>query len=269
MVNDIAAASSPAVIKLDIGHGAARIGRYVTLTIGLAVAGAALGVGIAIWSAVRPITDAVNEVREQAETARKANRPLTLSELRSFAGGGWRQVEAPPPPGGWAAFDPVAAVEWAQQIAHAWAADARLTRIDVSRVSAEGTANLDGSGEDTVGYRFVSPERVAEWERKADREVNAQVAYELMMQVSRQQVTASVQRGRPSSGAVPPAFEGLSLRDLLARAQASPRFIEHPFYAGFITHIDREGWVWRLQSLSGRDSLPRVRARDAAVYPYR
>ena len=42
----------------------------------------------------------------------------------------------------WNAFDPVANLEWVSTLAHDWAADARLTRIDLTRVSAAGTLDL-------------------------------------------------------------------------------------------------------------------------------
>jgi hypothetical protein len=34
-------------------------------------------------------------------------------------------------------------------------------------------------------------------------------------------------------------------------------------------HSAGEGWVWYLSTLSGRDSIPRVRAKDGRVWPYR
>jgi hypothetical protein len=44
---------------------------------------------------------------------------------------------------------------------------------------------------------------------------------------------------------------------------------DYPFYNGDMIHNDREGWVWYLQSSSQRETLPRIRARDGAVYPFR
>jgi hypothetical protein len=43
----------------------------------------------------------------------------------------------------------------------------------------------------------------------------------------------------------------------------------HPFYEGFLIHTARTGWIWYFQSLSRRDTIPQVRARDGAVYPWR
>jgi hypothetical protein len=44
---------------------------------------------------------------------------------------------------------------------------------------------------------------------------------------------------------------------------------DYPFYNGDMIPNDREGWVWYLQSSSQRQTLPRIRARDGAVYPFR
>jgi hypothetical protein len=54
-------------------------------------------------------------------------------------------------------------------MARAWARDARLTRIDVTRLGAAGTLDLSSGTEDVAGYRFVSPGRTNEWVERADR----------------------------------------------------------------------------------------------------
>ena len=72
--------------------------------------------------------------------------------------------------GEWNAFDPVANLEWASTLAHNWAADASSARIDLTRVSAAGTLDLATGADDVAGYRFVSPARIEEWNRIADRE---------------------------------------------------------------------------------------------------
>jgi hypothetical protein len=41
-----------------------------------------------------------------------------------------------------------------------------------------------------------------------------------------------------------------------------------PFLKGYLIHLDDEGWVWYLSKLGG-ESLPRVRAGDGRVWPYR
>jgi hypothetical protein len=84
--------------------------------------------------------------------------------------------------------------------------------------------------------------------------------------VAGRQIGVYVHSGRPPADALPPAMESLPLRDVLTHARQSGRFPDRPFYTGFLIHEDRIGWVWTFQGLSGRDNVPIVRARDAAVY---
>ena len=139
------------------------------------------------------------------------------------------------------------------------------------RIAADGTADLtaDPTGrQEVVGYRFSSPVRIADYERLADRDPNAAVPYELLIRVAGNQVDVYVHSGRPPNEPLPPALDSLPLRDILTRAHKSGRFPDHPFYSGFAIHQVRTGWTWTFQSLSGRDNIPLVRARDAAVYPW-
>ena len=154
-------------------------------------------------------------------------------------------------------------------MARGWQADARLTRIDVTRATPAGVVDLNATPEDTVGYRFVAPSKVEEWSKIADRESNARVPYELMLRIAQRKTVAHITTGRPPSGTLPPtSVDSRRLGDLLATAKRGRGFVEYPLYSGYLIHNDREGWVWYLQSLSRREPLPRVRARDGAVYPY-
>jgi hypothetical protein len=177
-------------------------------------------------------------------------------------------VDAPAPPAGWTAFDPVVNVAWATDIARAWAPDARLTRIDLALIAANGTADLTTDRPENVGYRFSSPARIEQWERVADRAPDASAPYELLVRVAQRRVSLYVHSGAPPEDAIPPAMDSLPLAEVLTRAQKSGRFPHHPLYTGFLMHEARIGWVWTFQSLSRRDSVPIVRARDGAVYPW-
>jgi hypothetical protein len=268
IVNEAAARPS-VTVKLDVREAAAHLGSRVKLAIGLGLAGVALVVAFGVLRAVRPITDALDEVRQQSDAMKEAIRPLAPAELTSLTEGGWRHVQAQPPPSGWTAFDPVVGMEWASGIARAWAADAVLTRLEVTRVAADGTLDLTGSLGDAAEYQFVSPSRIADWEHRANREVDARAVYGLTMRVAEQHVTANVRRGRPRSSTPLPPADTLPLRDVFSRARKQPSFAEHPFYTGQLTYLPKEGWVWHFQSLSQRERIPRVRARDGRVFPYR
>jgi hypothetical protein len=273
-VNEVTTpASQPIVIRLDSGAGRRiiRPGGGVAFAIGVTIFAIIVGVGAVVYrTAVRPASSALGVLSREALRARELTRPLALTELPTLNERGHRQVNVPEPPGGWKAFDPVAGLPWAFEIAQAWAPDARLTRIDLGLISGDGVADLTGDRHDTIGYRFVSPSRIAQWAKIADTDVNASaVAYELFVRLGRGMAVVYVHNGRPPNDPPPPALEGLPLRDLLARARESKRFPAHPFYTGFLLYSDRMGWVWLFSSLSRREDIPRVRARDAAVYPWR
>ncbi len=125
---------------------------------------------------------------------------LALRDLPTLSERGYRQLIAPAPPTGWTGFDPVVGVPWVTEIAHAWAPDARLTRIGLALIAADGSADLTTPSTDrqeTVGYRFSSPSRIADWECIADRQADASVPYELLLRVSGRQVGVYVHNGRP------------------------------------------------------------------------
>jgi hypothetical protein len=227
------------------------------------------GIGFVAYRAVRPASSALQVVSREAMRARELTRPLSLTELPTLKERGNRVVSAAPPPGGWKKFDPVSNVPWVTDIAKAWASDAQLQRIDLGLVAGDGTADLTGDRQDIIGYRFVSPSRIAQWARVADSDVNASAAYELFIRLGSEEVVVYVHSGRPPDDPAPPPLDSLPLGDLFARARENKRFPTLPFYTGFLIHTERTGWIWYFRSLSQRENIPQVRARDAAVYPWR
>ena len=275
IVNDLAHAApaqTPVAIKIDVGEivqSATHAGRKIARVLFVTVALVSVVILAGLYTAFRPVSDALQRAAEQPRRTQIEQQPIPASALATMDGGGWREVEATLPADGWAAFDPIANLRWALALAREWQADARLTRIDVTRATPAGLVDLTATAEDTVGYRFVSPSKVEEWGRIADRESNARVPYELMLRIAQRKTAAHITTGRPPSGSLPPAsVDSRRLGDLLATAKRGRGFIEYPLYSGYLIHNDREGWVWYFQSLSRRESLPRVRARDGAVYPY-
>jgi hypothetical protein len=217
---------------------------------------------------LHPVLSRIDEMNRNAGRTPVGGATLAMRDLPTLSEHAYRSLIAPAPPGGWTGFDPVVGATWATEIAHALAPDARLTRIDLGLIASDGSADLTVDRQETVGYRFASPSRIAQWERIADRQVDAAVPYELLIRVAGKQVDVYVHSGRPPSEALPPPLDSLPLRDVLTHAHQSGRFPDRPFYSGFLIHEGRTGWVWIFQSLSGRDNIPIVRARDAAVYPW-
>jgi hypothetical protein len=256
------------------GGGAAIAGIVVAFV--LALVGSAAWVIDSALSTTRTVstaatTDAAEaSARAARAAAARAGAPLAPAELASLDGtGGWRSVTVAAPPGDWARVDPVAAMAWMDDVARAWDADARLHRVDVKKVAEDGTIDLT-SEDAELGFRYVSPSRIAAWTAAADRQGNVEGVYGLMVSVKGRDARALVQRGRPDRADVPPAAAtSLPMADLLARARRNKAWVPKPFYQGYLIRLRDEGWVWYLHSLSGRDSLPRVRAKDGRVWPYR
>lgn len=198
-------------------------------------------------------------------------RPIPPGELNSRPDTGWHQLDVPAPQGDWAAFDPVANLEWARGIGRAWRDDAVLMRVDVKRLTTAGTLNLADGEEDEAGFRFVSPAQIQEWSARAARgEANPSVGYELMITAARKSVKGIVSFGRPWTREVPPDdIASMPPAALIERAKANRKFQESAYYDGYMIHNAREGWVWYFQARGQLEPSPRVRARDGAVYPYR
>jgi hypothetical protein len=271
MVNEVSPpAPRPIIIQVDAGRRIVRPGGGPALAVSIAIMVIVAGIGFVAYRAIRPASNALTVLSKEAMRARELTRALALTELPTLNERGNRRVNVAPPPGGWTKFDPVANVPWASEIAKAWVADARLQRIDLGLIAGDGTADLTGDRQDIIGYRFVSPSRIAQWSKIADSDVNASApAYELFLRLGSEEAVVYVHSGRPSDDPPPPPLDSLPLHDLLARARENKRFPSHPFYTGFLIYNDRMGWIWYLSSLSRRESIPQVRARDAAVYPWR
>jgi hypothetical protein len=264
-----------APVVIEIGSTARRTGA-VAATAMLGVVGTALAVGgYAAWRVTRN-TGVVSQMatlspRVPETVAAKATRPpdraLAPAALATITQFGWNALDVPAPPGGFDAFEPVAALPWAMDIAQAWASDAVLTRIDVGRVDTTGVVNL--SGEITSGYRFASPARQQRWKQETDAGSKSQTRSGMMLQIQGTTVRALLEEGRNAIDRPAPAPANvLPLPEVLARAKARRNGVaDRPYYSGYMIHLPREGWVWYFSAPSG-DSFPRARATDGRTYPY-
>lgn len=263
-LNDLTAGGGTPIV-VTVGTQRRRSSPVLALAI-LGVVALAVGGGLLVsYRASQRIQSTLQQTAAVTRSVvTEARRAVAPAELADLIDAGWKTVETPPPPGGYAAFEPVAALPWAMAIGRAWAEDAVLTRIDVGRVSSSGVVDL--SGAETSGYRFASPARARRWKQETDSGGRSRTSTELMLQVQGTTVKALAGvagREEPAT----PAAASLPLADVLKRARAGKGFGERPFYSGYLIHLPREGWVWYFSAPSG-DSFPRVRARDAKVYPY-
>lgn len=262
-LNALAADGAPVVVQIS---GPRRGASKAVLAVVLAVVIVPTAVGL--YLADRATTEVTTLVRETTDAVRQRvadrNRPLALTELDTLTEYAWKVVDAAPPPGGVSSFDPVAALPWAMSIAHAWAPDAVLTRIDVGRVSSTGVVDL--TGDTPSGYRFHSPARLLRWKQESDGGTKSTTASGLLLQVQGTAVRVLMETSARKEPATP-APASLRLPDLLTKARTGRGFSDRPFYAGYMIFLPREGWAWYFRAPSG-DSFPRVRAKDGRVYPY-
>jgi hypothetical protein len=257
----------PVVVRWDLEATTRQLGRKARLALRLGILVAAGVVAFSILRAVRPITEALDSINEQAAQFQERERPVKPEALATLRPNERRRLEIAPPDGGFERFDPVARLDWVRTIARAWVVDAALDRIEAGPIAPGGTVDLSGGTEASVEYRFLSPSRIATWQKEADLEPNAEADYALSLDLIAGTVLAIVQRGRPLYEQVPPSEDLMPLRDLLARARSRAEFPDRPFYAGHVTYVVPEGWLWSFQTLSGRDRVPMVRGRTGALYP--
>ena len=105
----------------------------------------------------------------RCDDGRAASAALTLEDLDELPPGD-HPLDIAPPASGYPSFDAIAALPWAPTIAQAWVDDARLDRIDIVRLRADGLIDVANDRDAEVIYRFVSPDRIKELRRRADRQ---------------------------------------------------------------------------------------------------
>ena len=258
-------ASAPVVVQYSQRSRSANriIVAVVLLVVAVIVAGALVPAVLGLWGAKTAIEHTTPDLVARLKDTKA---PIPPADLASAPlGGGWKVLATPPPAGGFADFDPVASLPWAMAIGRAWASDAVLTRVDVGRVSATGVVDL--GGEAGSGYRFVSPGRHQRRINETDAGGTSLTATGLMLEIKGTQVRALPHEERTEAAL--PAPVSLPLAEILERARSGRGFEDKPYYAGYLIHLPREGWVWYFRAVSGTTGYPRVRARDGRVHPYR
>ena len=249
------------------GHQISRTAtRVIWAVVAVVIVAIVASAVIPAWFGFRMASRAVEltsgDVEARLNEHKRAVAPADLAALTQ--GGGWKVLDVPPPAGGFVDFDPVASVPWAVTIGRAWAADAVLTRVDVGKVSASGVVDL--SGEQSSGYRFLSPARRERLVGEKDTGARGVTASGLMIEIKGNQVRALPHEEHEAR--TPPPPDSLPLASILERARDSRGFVDKPYYAGYLIHLPKEGWVWYFRPLSATTGLPRVRARDGRTFPY-
>ncbi len=248
-------------------------------------------IGSVIWFAVhtatRSLTSMTSGLRNAFPRIQIQDGPLKVADLATtrFTG---REVplDVAPPLGGYTAVDAAINLPWALTIAQGWQRDVRLDRVDVERMRPDGTANCRDDAEASVLYRFVSPGRIEELRRQSDLTRNPEGEYEFWVTLKKGQTMARTLRSRslPSdvgrflepakarvaratgqSFSVPPFPTVPPLHQVVTTASRQARWVAKPFYDAYMLWSEGEGWVWYISGLSGRDSMPRIRASDGRM----
>jgi hypothetical protein len=219
------------------------------------------------WRAVEsalPATQVTPESRPSSPAAR------TLQQLKSLPAG-YHALDVAAPAGGYGALDATAALPWALTVAQAWQDDVRIARIDVERMRPDGTVNVQDDSQAMVMYRFESPSRIAALREQARLSSNTEAPVGVWVRVKqgRPEVYSHASRAAQSRGdGSAPHPAALRLGELVARPGVRRALGDAPFFKAYMIHNAGEGWVWYFSTLDGQ-SVPRVRAADGAVWPYR
>jgi hypothetical protein len=250
---------------------------YLAVTVFLAAI--LVPVGLMIYSAVRGgeplvlVRTAAGALTAAATTGRAAPARLTLQELDDLAPG-YHPLDTAAPPTTYASFDAVAALPWASSIAQAWVRDAKLDRLDVVRLHADGLIDVADDRDAEVTYRFVSPERLKELRRRADLSANANVQTEFWVRVKGGEPSvvapatpAALLAFRDQEGLAPEPPRALPLADVFVKLAGHPPF-KTEFYKGYLLYTEPDGWMWYLSTLAG-EPLPRIRSTDGKTFPYK
>lgn len=258
-------------VSVSIGAASRPAPRWVfwliTAIVLLAVIPTAIGIFVA-WRAANAVAPLVSEAVTRTPTRPAARTTADLHDLP----GGHHALDVAPPAGGYGAVDPIAALPWAVAIAQAWDTGARLTRIDVSRLRPDGTINVQDDATATLRYRFMSPGRAEALRQQGRLRADAEAVVGFWVTVETGQVRAFGDATRATSlrdTALPTHPQALALPALFARPAVQRLADGLPFLNGYLIAIEREdwNWAWYFSSLAN-ESLPRVRARDGAVWPY-
>jgi hypothetical protein len=175
---------------------------------------------------------------------------------------GWIEINPPAPVGGFANFDPVANVAWAQRIGRSWAKDALLTSFRADAVRRNGTADLATNNGDEndfsrgVWYTLVSPSRIASYHKTATHREH-KVNFELMIQVENKRVRVLRRVDVPGDDPIPssPLPHICSIGQAIATLLRTRQIPERPAYsANFNPENHGQSYRWYVSTRDNHGS---------------
>jgi hypothetical protein len=248
-----------------------RLTLAVVLVCVVAAIGSIASVVTGLMEGWRAVESTAKPVLEAVATAVSKPARRTTADLKDLPWG-HHALDVAPPPGGYASVDPLAALRWALPIAQAWETDARLERIDVSRLRPDGTINVQDDVDAELRFRFLSPSAVLRLRQQARVQADARgpVGFWVTVKGGQPSVFADQRPAQAVRGEEVPPYpqKALPLPTLFEQPAVRALASDLPFLKGYLISLERDGWVWYFSSLAN-ESLPRVRATDGAVWPYR
>lgn len=92
----------------------------------------------------------------------------SAADLATVDASGWFLIDDTDMPGGYDNVDPAVVAPWLDSLARAWATDARLQRVGVSGVRADGSLDLRERRDWDVDFRYFSPARRESYRKLAE-----------------------------------------------------------------------------------------------------
>jgi hypothetical protein len=150
-------------------RGGAGVAGALVVFVALGIGGAVLVIGVvlAIFAAGGPQQPTFTPppsppavVAAPVEPPRPVEPPkITAATIATIDHSNWFDVDSTGMPGGFATVDPATVAPWLDGLARAWATDARLQRVDLTGVRADGTLDLRERDDWRADFRYFSPAR--------------------------------------------------------------------------------------------------------------
>jgi hypothetical protein len=182
-------------------------------------------------------------------------RPAALADLGTAV---FQPLDVPPPPGGYAALEPMKALPWILGVAQAWRKDAVLVEARWLHLRPDGTLDLAQDDGARISYVFVAPtNRQARFQGRA-----GQVANTLELTIHLGQLQATLSKGADRSGTLPTCLPDPSLSLLQCKGGALGN--GKPYLTGGL-EWDQGSWMGRVEGEAFRLKGPSSALAPAAA----
>ena len=145
-----------------------------------------------------------------------------------------------------------------------WAPDARLRKLRVIRLRPDGVVNLASDPVAELDVEWDAPSALAKsltLNARSYRDLNTG----LELRCTKGKWEARLELGGTRQPIKPDLTTPASAKALFAALKTVHRLPSSPLFNGALLYDSTRGWIWTLQSLTGQEAIPRVRATDAVI----